>query len=485
MEEIISKNRDMMQNPIYFKNIFNENENNLIENITKIIQNYEQKGAHIIVRFSGGWVRDKLIGVPNDDIDITVEGIDNLSFGKQLIAFYPTSTKYGIFRENEKKKNKEIKRLTVSHVQLASNFEIDICDIQFDPNKSSTMKPIEYDAKQRDLTINSLYYNINTFEIEDFVDGIHDLLNKIIRTPSSIDILFSKDPHCFLRAYRLAARFGFAIQEEILHPNTFLLEKFKENLKWNQVVKELMKTVKTSNVIQVLDWISGAQLFKLIFDPQNKINLDYNKESVKTALERFEKMTSNDFIQNLIQCESERYEELCKLTIFEDILNAKLIVVLSSIYYQNNNQKLLIPKTLSFPHEITNSVKKIINNTRDFINIQNKELNIYAVGAWLRMIGKDWLISRTLLSDENLLFFDTVFIPFVFENKFENIFNFHPILNNYELCKMIGIDLSNKKCREDNKLNESINKIQIDLIKWQMENPFGTVNDYKLYISSK
>jgi len=42
----------------------------------------------------------------------------------------------------------------------------------------------EQDALRRDLTINSMFYNINENKVEDYTGkGIDDLKNKILRTP--------------------------------------------------------------------------------------------------------------------------------------------------------------------------------------------------------------------------------------------------------------------------------------------------------------
>jgi len=42
----------------------------------------------------------------------------------------------------------------------------------------------EQDALRRDLTINSMFYNINENKIEDYTGkGLDDLKNKILRTP--------------------------------------------------------------------------------------------------------------------------------------------------------------------------------------------------------------------------------------------------------------------------------------------------------------
>jgi len=58
---------------------------------------------------------------------------------------------------------------------------------------------------RRDLTINSLFYNINTNEIEDLTKlGIDDLKNGIIRTPLEPLKTFVDDPLRVLRTIRFA-----------------------------------------------------------------------------------------------------------------------------------------------------------------------------------------------------------------------------------------------------------------------------------------
>lgn len=73
------------------------------------------------------------------------------------------------------------------------------------------------DALRRDLTINSLYYNIQTREVEDFTGhGIDDLRKKLIRTPLPPMTTLEDDPLRALRAIRFACRFNFTIDDELL-----------------------------------------------------------------------------------------------------------------------------------------------------------------------------------------------------------------------------------------------------------------------------
>ena len=72
---------------------------------------------------------------------------------------------------------------------------------------AAMMKPAQMQSARlcvwcrRDLTINSLFYNINTREVEDFTGkGLDDLLeHKLIRTPLPPSETFRDGAlHCFL-----------------------------------------------------------------------------------------------------------------------------------------------------------------------------------------------------------------------------------------------------------------------------------------------
>lgn len=82
-----------------------------------------------------------------------------------------------------------------------------------DPVTQAFGTPLE-DAERRDLTINSLFYNLRTRAIEDQTDkGLSDLgfvpgQPRKIRTPLEPVKTFHDDPLRVVRAVRFAARFG-------------------------------------------------------------------------------------------------------------------------------------------------------------------------------------------------------------------------------------------------------------------------------------
>ncbi len=72
----------------------------------------------------------------------------------------------------------------------------------------------EDDARRRDLTINGLFYDIATFSILDYVGGVQDLRDGIVRTIAPPEESFREDPVRMIRAIRQAARLGFTIHQE-------------------------------------------------------------------------------------------------------------------------------------------------------------------------------------------------------------------------------------------------------------------------------
>jgi len=69
------------------------------------------------------------------------------------------------------------------------------------------------DAWRRDLTINGLFYDIETYSVIDYVDGLTDLEQRVIRTIGDPYVRFREDPVRMIRAIRHAARTSFTIEE--------------------------------------------------------------------------------------------------------------------------------------------------------------------------------------------------------------------------------------------------------------------------------
>jgi tRNA nucleotidyltransferase/poly(A) polymerase len=74
----------------------------------------------------------------------------------------------------------------------------------------------EEDAFRRDFTINALFYDIATFSIIDYVGGLQDLRDGIVRSIGNPSQRFQEDPVRMFRAVGFAARLGFELDPPVI-----------------------------------------------------------------------------------------------------------------------------------------------------------------------------------------------------------------------------------------------------------------------------
>ena len=79
------------------------------------------------------------------------------------------------------------------------------------PRRENTFGTAEEDAFRRDFTINALFYDIATFAVIDYVGGLDDLRNRVIRSIGDPGERFVEDPVRMLRAVSFAARLDFRL----------------------------------------------------------------------------------------------------------------------------------------------------------------------------------------------------------------------------------------------------------------------------------
>jgi poly(A) polymerase len=77
---------------------------------------------------------------------------------------------------------------------------------------------INEDAVRRDFTVNALYYTANGFWLLDFVNGLSDIEDRLIRMIGDPETRYKEDPVRILRAIRLAAKLDFRIHKDTEAP---------------------------------------------------------------------------------------------------------------------------------------------------------------------------------------------------------------------------------------------------------------------------
>ena len=235
-----------------------------------IIMNILKKNnlTSTICRVAGGWVRDKLLGKESDDIDIALNDMKGSTLANLINEeLYPGKNKVGIIQQNvEKGKNLETATIKVCQTW------IDLVNLRCeDKNKIGT--PLT-DAERRDLSINSLFYNINEGKVEDFTNkGIHDLENGIIETPIDAEITFRDDPLRILRMLRFAIKYkfriGFNINNYIEKNKEEIVKNFYDNISKERIEKELYKVFNMNNSSFAIAYLYSFNILDIILLTKN------------------------------------------------------------------------------------------------------------------------------------------------------------------------------------------------------------------------
>jgi len=87
---------------------------------------------------------------------------------------------------------------------------------QHQAHHDNTFGTAEEDAFRRDFTINGLFYDIGTYQVIDYVNGLADLERKLIRSIGDPRVRFVEDPVRMFRAAVLGARLGFDLDRLVL-----------------------------------------------------------------------------------------------------------------------------------------------------------------------------------------------------------------------------------------------------------------------------
>jgi len=164
-------------------------------------------------RVAGGWVRDKLLGKESDDIDIALDKMTGQKFSDYANQYAerhpeaPIGKRYVVEQNADKSKHLETTALEIG------GSKIDFVNLRTEDYADDSRVPEmkfgtpEEDASRRDLTINSLFYNISNGQIEDYVGGLEDLETLTLRTPLDPKQTFMDDPLRMLRALRFYSRY--------------------------------------------------------------------------------------------------------------------------------------------------------------------------------------------------------------------------------------------------------------------------------------
>lgn len=258
----------------------------LLLDAAKFIDESGTTQDQVILRWAGGWVRDKLLGIESHDIDTAINVMTGEAFalklcelcqqpdivGKHGIEESDIGNLYKIARNPEKSKH-----LETTTIKLFG-YDVDFVNLRKETYTEDSRNPqmefgtAEEDALRRDATVNALFYNLNTGKVEDFTTGLADMKSRLIRTPLEPFQTFMDDPLRVLRLVRFASRLEFTIDPaaEKVMGDPRVLDALRLKISRERVGIELQKMLTGNHPLRSLEYINNLGLYHTIFTDPSK-----------------------------------------------------------------------------------------------------------------------------------------------------------------------------------------------------------------------
>ncbi len=228
------------------------NEDNLPDGLwpelLKVCQLIKQAGGRAWL--VGGSVRDSVMKLPIRDVDLEVFQLEDDQLRAALQAHYKldfVGQSYGIYKISNLPVDVGLPRRESKTGRGHKSFEV-----VADPGLS-----LAEAAARRDFTINAIYLDPLTEEIQDPYNGLVDLENGILRHTSQA---FGEDPLRVLRGMQFAARFNLEVAPEtVALSRTMGLEGLAPERvfwEWEKLILRGIKPSRGLNFLKNSGWIS-------------------------------------------------------------------------------------------------------------------------------------------------------------------------------------------------------------------------------------
>ncbi|KAE8375845.1 hypothetical protein BDV26DRAFT_294659 [Aspergillus bertholletiae] len=440
-----------------------------------------------VLRFTGGWVRDKLLGIDSHDIDVGINNMTGYQFGLLLKDYLDIPENLQKYKKNHS--NGELKDAIVSLHKIEANpekskhletvttkifgLDIDLVNLRKETYSDDSRNPqmefgtAEEDAMRRDATINALFYNLNESKVEDLTGrGFEDMRDQIIRTPMEPYQTFKDDPLRVLRLIRFASRLGYRIDEntENAMKNKDISESLKLKISRERVGTEMTKMLKGPDPRGALQFIDRLELYQTIF-ANHQDDVDVDTSSWALAYNALQELLHSDNasipigrVRNLLIRDTQEAYYAWVIAAFAPWTTVPDRVA------QGPKAKPPPPRASEVARDSLRSDNKTINLLRDAARHWNSIVDVKSsllkermsgtaaevrqqIGLHIRTWNKDWRLCCTLAILQEVAQgseFDKViqeynqFLSYLVEHDLENVYDMKPIVNGVEIAQHLA-----------------------------------------------
>jgi len=273
-------------------------------------------------RVAGGWVRDKLMGIESDDIDVAIDKMSGWEFANNLYQWaiangmqeVDAPWEVSLEKDSQSKSSRTLNsEMKVGGIQLFGQ-KIELVPMRTEIYDETSRTPIaartdnpEEDAVRRDLTINAMYYNVNTGQVEDHLGGRQDLQEQILRTPLPPSQTLTEDPLRALRIIRFATKPGdWKVHPDVMEAmhDPSVHKAYAQKVHPSRASKELRKIFSSDKVVDGARMLYATGIYKPVFgipEDWNDITMDQSTphhnlslmEHTLEVMENYQRMTSD------------------------------------------------------------------------------------------------------------------------------------------------------------------------------------------------
>ncbi len=314
----------------------------------------------------GGYVRDKLLNVKSNDIDIITNAKP-----------YKIKEIFGI-HEKERYGCINLKYGAYAYEITTYREEIYLNDSR--KPMINYVNSLKKDLLRRDFTINSICIDKDGNYI-DLLNGIKDINSKVINIIGNSDKKLKEDPLRILRALRFSSLYNFKLSDEL---KTSILnnKKYLINISYDRIKAELDIVFKANKANNILSLMNELEIFEIIkIQPKNRViecsdylgiwaqldySMDYNFSKIeKRKINNIREIVNQSIIDDYI---------LYKYDIDEILISASILNIDDDYLKKKSNLKIHSKKDIDITYDEIIRIFPNLNINKIYMDLETQIL---------------------------------------------------------------------------------------------------------------